>query len=179
MNYKMQDSYSLNFLNYLKSNNRNPETVKKFFKPVRYLNRYDGYEVEMCNGNKRINYFIGNKKYIYSEEGIKIAPIILFNDVHAITLDKHIIPFLEGESDMGAVIPFSHVAVAILGAQNGNGLLDFSDDIKKALPGSEYKLYILSLITLPVTGSPVEFSINAIDHRFGTTGTIRLVVSRF
>lgn len=143
MNYEILKTFTQNFTNLLHRTNRNPDIIARFTRPVLYSNQYEGYEVEMCNGNKRINYFIGDNKVVTAERNLKIAPVIFFNNDQSIILDEQAIPVTEGETDMFAILPFSHTAIAIPGAQNGNSLINSSTDVKRLLPKNDYKFYVL------------------------------------
>lgn len=142
MNYKILETFSSDFMNFLQSENRNPEMIKKFARPILFKNQYEGYEIEMCNGHKRINYFKGNKKQFFTEENTQIAPVFYSNKDQSI-VDEHCILVTEGETDMFSVLPFNYSVLAIMGALMGKSLVDFSDNVKKEFPKSDYKFYVL------------------------------------
>ncbi len=143
MKLQFLDKFTSSFLNYLRSQKRNPEMIERFTLPILLDEIHEGYEIKMVNGESRINYFVNNEKKVLSQTGAKIAPIIFKNDSPELDLMKKIVIVTEGESDAIAVLPFASKVMAILGSNLSSSITSFKDCLKSQLADQDYRFYVI------------------------------------
>lgn len=140
MNYQVLENFPTSFTDLLKSENRYPEMIKKYTKPILIQGKMHGYLVTMCNDVERINYFNGKEKKILSKSGSELAPIIFFSKESITPGDR--IYITEGESDAFAILSSTPKVISIPGARS-NCITKNKNNIKTFLPNEKYEFCIL------------------------------------
>lgn len=143
MNIKKLDSFNKSFLEFLKSENRNPEIIEELTSPIIVNDEYFGYEIKMVNGETRTNYFIENKKKVLTQVGTQVAPILLTNDSPELIDQKENVFVTEGKTDAFAIHSASSQTLVILGANSGSSIKTHEEELKKQLPEDHYRFYIV------------------------------------